>query len=256
MRICMFCGNKVSSVEDAWPLWLMKRFPCSDKARTYGEIGAHNLGNWPTSKPRHRLKKLCRDCNCGWMSRLENETKPIIESILDEKLTAIDVSAQLTIARWAAKTAMVLETIDSNRPCFYAEIERLLMRETQTIPQRTSVWIAKCIDHPNIYSAAKELRTASGDDGVHAFITTMGFGSLALQVLGMKTPAKIPESVAITYDVSDGPWDQTLVQVWPPSQNPLVWPLQYGLKGELGLEALTERLNPAKEFIQKRQLTI
>lgn len=248
MRTCMFCGKKVSAVEDAWPLWLMKRFPYSDKARTYGEIGVRSLGNWPTPKPRHRVKRLCKDCNCGWMSRLENEAKPVLESILDEKLAAIGTSAQLTIARWAAKTAMVLETVDSNRAWFYAESERLLMRETQTIPQRTSVWIAKCVDHPNIYSAAKDLRTAPGDDGVHAFATTMGFGSLALQVLGIKTPAKIAANVAITYDVSDGPWDQTLVQVWPPSQNPLVWPPQYGLADELGLEALTERFNPAKRL--------
>jgi hypothetical protein len=236
----------VSTTEDAWPLWLMKRFPSSEKARTYGEIGVRNLGSWPTPKPRLRVKRLCKDCNNGWMSRLENEAKPVLESILDDKLKTIDASAQLTIARWAVKTAMVLETVDSNRPWFYLENERLLMHAAQAIPQRTSVWIAKCIVHPNIYSAAKDHRTSLGDDGVHAFATTLAFGSLALQVVSIKTPAEIPANVAVKYDVSDGPWDQTLIQVWPPSQNPLVWPQQYGLAHELGLEALTERLSPAK----------
>jgi len=252
LRTCMFCGNKVSTVEDAWPLWLMTRFPGSDKARTYGEIGVRSLGNWPTRKPTLRVKRLCKDCNNGWMSRLETVAKPLFESILDQQPVAIDPSAQLILARWAAKTAMVLDTIDSNRTWFYDETERLLMCETQIIPQRTSVWIAKCVDHPNIYSAAKDLWASPNNADVHAFATTMGFGSLALQVVSIRVPAKIPANVAVTYDVTGGPWDQTLVQVWPASQNALSWPPKYGLKDELGLEALTERLNPAKKVYGKR----
>jgi hypothetical protein len=251
LRTCMFCGNRVSTVEDAWPLWLMTRFPESGKARTYREIGVRTLGDWSTPKPRLRVKRLCKDCNSGWMSRLESTAKPLFGSILDQQLVAIDPSAQLILARWATKTAMVLETIDSNRSWFYDEIERLLMCETQTIPQRTSVWIAKCVDHPNIYSAAKDLWASPNNTGVHAFATTMGFGSLALQVVSIKVPANIPANKAITYDVSDGPWDQTLVQVLPASQNPLSWPPKFGLKDELGLEALTERLNPEKKLYGK-----
>jgi len=186
------------------------------------------------------------------MSRLETVAKPLFESILDQQPVAIDPSAQLILARWAAKTAMVLDTIDSNRTWFYDETERLLMCETQIIPQRTSVWIAKCVDHPNIYSAAKDLWASPNNADVHAFATTMGFGSLALQVVSIRVPAKIPANVAVTYDVTGGPWDQTLVQVWPASQNALPWPPKYGLKDELGLEALTERLNPAKKVYGKR----
>ena len=42
----------------------------------------------------------------------------------------------------------------------------------------------------------------------------------------------------------EGPWDQTLVQMWPTSQNSRTWPPCYGLAGEFGLDALTERLSP------------
>lgn len=248
LRICIFCTEKAATTEDAWPLWLMKRFPSSDKARTFAEIGVRNIGNWPMAKPRLPLKRVCRTCNNGWMSRLENEAKPVIESILDDKIKAVDASAQLTLARWAVKTAMVLETVGANRDWFYSETERSLMGKVQTIPQRTSVWIAKCVDHPNIYSAAKGLWASPNKTGVHAFNTTMGFGSVALQVVSIKVPAKIPANIAVTYDISDGPWDQTLVQVWPSSQNPLSWPPKYGLKDELGLEALTERLSPEKKL--------
>ena len=140
---------------------------------------------------------------------------------------------------------MVLEAIDSNRPWFYSEDEQQMMRAELSLPHRTTVWIAKCIKQPNIYSAAKDHRTTPGDDGVHAFATTMAFGSLAFQVVSIKTPAAIPEHVNVTYDVREGHWDQTLGQVWPTSQNSLAWPPHYGLNGEFGLDALTERLSPA-----------
>lgn len=178
------------------------------------------------------------------MSRLENEAKPVWESILDSKLNVLDTSAQSTLARWAVKTAMVLETIDSNRSWFYSDNERWLMCAAQTLPQRTSVWITKCIDHPNIYSSAKNLCTIPSDDGIHAFVITMAFASLTIQVVSIKVPAEIPSNIAVTYDVSEGPWAQTLVQVWPISQNSLVWPPHYGLVGESGLKALHERLSP------------
>lgn len=165
MRTCMFCGNKASTVEDAWPLWLMERFPRSGKARTYREIGVHTFNDWPTPKPRLRVKRLCKDCNNGWMSRLESAAKPLFESILDQQPFAVDVPAQITLARWATKTAMVLETIDSHRTWFYDETERLLMCKSQTIPQRTSVWIAECVDHRNIYSAARDLWASPNNTG-------------------------------------------------------------------------------------------
>jgi len=218
--------------------------PSSDIARTYAERGGRNLGDWPTKELL--VKRVCPDCNNGWMSRLENNAKPILESILDDKLGALDAPAQCTLALWAVKTAMVLETIDSSQTWFYSDDERRLMCVMQTIPPRTSVWIAKCIHQPNVYSAAKHLYTLPGGEGAHAFAVTMAFGSLAFQVVTIETPAEVSANVIVTYDVSDGPWDQTLVQIWPTSHTTQIWPPAYGLEGDLGLEALTERLSPGE----------
>ncbi len=74
----------------------------------------------------------------------------------------------------------------------------------------------------------------------------MAFGSFAFHIVSIKTPETIPENVSITYDVTEGPWDKTLLQIWPIIQESLVWPAGYGLNSELGLVALTERLSPQK----------
>lgn len=227
----------------------MKRFPPSEVARTYAEFGNREQIIWPSSKPKLLLKRLCSDCNNGWMSRLEDKAKPVFESILDGKLTALDTSTQLTIAKWAVKTAMVLEAIDSERTCFYTQSERNQIRAKLTIPDRSSVWIAKCVNHSNVYSAAKDHWTMPDHKGIHAFAITMAFGTLALQVVSIKTPDRKPSNASITYDISDGPWDQTLVQVWPSSIYTLGWPPQYGLDSEFGLKALTERLISKKKTL-------
>jgi hypothetical protein len=245
MRMCIFCSNKTVTIEDAWPLWLMNRFPATSNSFMDAERGGNKLGNWNTTKPKLQVKWLCASCNNGWMSRLEDAVKPILESIFNEKLKAIDESFQLTLARWAVKTAMVLESIDPNRSWFYSDGERQMMRTAQSLPSRTSVWIAKCINQPNIYSAAMDLKTTPGNDGFHAYATTMAFGSIAFQVVSIKTPISIHENVTVTYDVTEGPWDQTIVRVWPTTQKSIVWPPNYGLNNESGLEALANRLSPS-----------
>lgn len=243
----MFCGGTASTLEDVWPKWLMTRFPGTGTARMDADLGGRHLGNWPTAKPRLQVRRLCHSCNNGWMSRLEGETKPLVQSILDDKLSTLEASTQTKLSQWAAKTAMVLEAIDSHRNWFYSADERQRMCAVRELPQRTSVWIAKCVDQPNVYSAAKDLWTESSHEGIRALATTMAFGSLALQVVTIRTPSAFPAHVSVTYDVREGPWAQVLVQVWPPSQEARVWPPSHGLAGALGLEVLTERLSLAKE---------
>lgn len=246
MRTCIFCHKKASTKEDAWPLWLMDQFPTSRTSYMDAERGGQKLGSWPVAKPKLPVKWICATCNNGWMSSLENKAKPILESILNDKLNIIDALCQSTLARWAVKTAIVLECLNPDRTMFYSDVERQLMGAAQSLPPRTSVWIAKCINQPNIYSAARDLRTTHDDNGIHAYATTMAFGSLAFQIISIKTPATIPENVTLTYDVTEGPWGQTLLQVWPSIQESMEWPAHYGLNSELGLDALTERLSPNK----------
>ena len=90
------------------------------------------------------------------MSRLENEAKPVIESILDDKTNGFDDASQETLGVWAVKTAMVLEALNPERPRFYSTEERHRLRTARSLPARTEVWLAKYVNQPDIYSAAKE----------------------------------------------------------------------------------------------------
>ena len=67
------------------------------------------------------------------------------------EMKSIDITFQETLARWAVKTVMVLETIDSNGQWFYSESDRNGIKTSLAVPIHTTVWIAKCINQPNSF---------------------------------------------------------------------------------------------------------
>ncbi len=154
-RSCMFCSGKASTKEDVWPNWLRSRFR-SEAARIFAEREGVHLGSWRPGNAGLQVKRVCRACNNGWMSRLETEAKPLVESFLDEQRTSIPPPAQSTIAVWAIKTAMVLEAVNPEETWFYLGDERHCLGSERGIPARTSVFVAKCVAQLDIYSAATD----------------------------------------------------------------------------------------------------
>jgi hypothetical protein len=180
------------------------------------------------------------------MSQLENRVKPVVEILLDELPVSLDLQAQTILAAWAVKTAMVFEALGTKRVWFYSNSERKFLRDQLQVPLRTGVWIAKCVDPPAAYCSATQLRgdTPSVDGDVCTYATTMSFGPLAIQVITTRMPDEVPVDTRVTADVRVGPWDLVALPVWPSQSRATAWPPTVGLAGEMGLSALSDRLNP------------
>ena len=58
--------------------------------------------------PGLRVRFVCRQCNHGWLSELEESVRPIIGAMIQDLPIPIDASHQRAAARWAVKMAMVL----------------------------------------------------------------------------------------------------------------------------------------------------
>ena len=132
MRNCIFCPDKASSKEDAWPNWLMKHFPAGGtiNAERRGRI----LNKWTAKKPRITIRCVCKKCNNEWMSKLEISVKPTILSILENTLDLLEQEAQRALAFWAVKNAMVYEYLDPKRTTFYTKSERYNFHYDNMIP--------------------------------------------------------------------------------------------------------------------------
>ena len=246
MRYCIFCGDRASTKEDAWPLWLMRLFPANLTGTMDAQRGRKVLQSWQSIGPKLTVKYICARCNNGWMSQLEQQVKPIVEAIFSQESVLINSRQQAILGAWAVKNAMVLEALRPAQPWFYLPSERISLKETLYPPAQTYAWIAKCVEYNGSYSIASNLAGIANEltSQVSGYVTTMGFGPLALQVLSMRLPESVPQNATVTASVQPGPWDQSTLCIWPSQQISQKWPPLFGLSGKIGMQALSERWMP------------
>lgn len=242
----MFCGDRAGSKEHVWPEWLLKMTSVGPVV-VDAERGGEKLKSWKQLDHKVTTKHVCGSCNNGWMSQLENRTKPVVTRLMEDTAGPITPSEQRTIAAWMLKTAMVFEALRvSGSPWFYTFEERARMRNTRGLPSRTRVWIAKCVDLPGAYCTGSDLSETNGvtSNEARAYLTTMGIGNLALQALTLRLPEDVPDSTRITTGVRSGPWNECTISVWPEAQVDPRWPPRLGFRGEQGLAAFSARFRP------------
>src|SRR5271157_1160905 len=85
------------------------------------------LKTWRVDRPELRLRRVCTTCNNGWMSQLEGRAIPVITRLLDHPACTLDIHDCKTLALWAVKTSMVLESINEPENWLYTDLERTLL---------------------------------------------------------------------------------------------------------------------------------
>ena len=243
MRQCRFCDEVAATREHAWPRWLLRLFPGTDRGVIEAERSGQAIRSW-TAGNGLQVKSVCADCNNGWMSRLESDAKPLVEKLLTNERLDIELPAASVLAAWALKSAMLFESFTPERQSFYTGRERRAMRVIQALPDRTSVWLARCHDHTGLFVAGVRLRGRHNDDEISGLATTMVFGSLVVQSLTVRLPESLAAFPDYSVAMSDGPWTKATTPLWPPDTNHQRWPPDYVLNGKSGVEALLQRFKP------------
>jgi hypothetical protein len=221
-RRCIFCDDPADSKEHLWPEWVLKLLP---PKKISGFIGRYKELKF---NREFTVRCVCeKRCNNGWMSDLETASIPILGSMIADKSMFLDSPQQSTIAAWAVKTAMVLDAvirpISGKSFTFYSETECHNLRESLVIPARTMVWLGRFLGAGLGAWSSVLLGTFPDDAGKYPMrATTFVMGSLAIQVLSARAPAKY-EHAAVGVNPTQGPWDEILVTAWP-SIHRIYWP--------------------------------
>ena len=109
------------SSEHVLPDWLRQIFP-----RSPADLHTQGATKWvPTNlgwlrpvtlrQKKHghastrRVRVVCAKCNSGWLSILEQRTKPLLERLIRGDLVILGSRQKSLIATWTAKTAMTAE---------------------------------------------------------------------------------------------------------------------------------------------------
>lgn len=114
---CLFCLSALGSNrsnEHVIPVWLMEHLGVRNRGISPTRF---NPEGQPKSTRRHTLDELtegrvCRGCNSGWMSAMEATCKPLLVPLVEgiRDLGSVRLSDRAKLARWAAKTAWVLNS--------------------------------------------------------------------------------------------------------------------------------------------------
>jgi hypothetical protein len=250
MRNCIFCGSAGPlHLEHAAPQWLLTAVQDAGG----GEPGITYAWFGPEEEPRTwrgpeiTVRNVCDPCNHGWMSALENVTKPIVKPLLADLTFSLGTDEQGVLARWALKTAMVFASI-VNSPAF-TQSEREAVASAAHVPlDGIRVWIGRHAVSNEMYFGGRRLLNPvpidpreEGSELVDGFEATLGLGRVVLQLLRLRR-REGATGRHHTLHIRPGPWDRALTQVWPVRPGGARWPapLSFSETG-LTLDSLDER---------------
>jgi hypothetical protein len=116
-RVCLFCALRLEerAKEHVIPLWLQQHLGITEDQISL--IVAETETNRITNRrqlavDQHLEGRICASCNNGWMSTLETEIAPLLKSLLswETDISSLDMRQRLLFARWAAKTAYMMNS--------------------------------------------------------------------------------------------------------------------------------------------------
>lgn len=216
-RECAFCQSKANlNGEHIWSDWLNPLLPGRKRFNVRNDK-RQIIKTWTSPELNWKAKVVCKDCNGGWMSNLEDKhAKPSLSDLITgKKGIPIDQSRAKSIAVFAFKTAVVLDHLVRNRTPFFDIAARHEFRNSLTIPAGVGVFIAA-----SALSGRGEANTLYFESNLsaprffHAYVLTYCVEHVVIQVAACKSfgvsTAKVQNYFA--------------VPLWPEVPAGFVWP--------------------------------
>jgi hypothetical protein len=111
-RTCLFCGARANSVEHIFMQSFRDKLGVSELNRAFSQVDGFGAR---TVRPERlfdaKVKRVCRECNHGWMNRLDLDVEAwIVDPDSLDAWQAIDAT---TFRRWAIKLALMRSMLDT-----------------------------------------------------------------------------------------------------------------------------------------------
>jgi hypothetical protein len=218
------------------PRWLAKLItaefggaaPADMKYRFTDAAGGVATRSFKSRQAEVVVRRVCVACNGGWMARLEQVTKPVLEPMVLGRTTRLTIDQQVLLAHWAAKTVVVIKEFESHAVVFdegdraavlngqapmglhvrlgyrpqFDEAMDLLLTTAHVIPAEEAI---------SARSAGARYRTGPAN----SFLATLAFGGVVIAVAGGPGFRRDERWV-------DG--GVLPLTIWPPTLGGLSWP--------------------------------
>ena len=194
--VCVFCGQRgAASGEDVIPKWIARHLAAGRNPPFFDlaiegdgdemtTIGRRHIGGLPAP---YKLPEVCKPCNEGWMSNLEQGMKHAGKRLIEGTHYLLSAYEQVVLATWMTKTALLYDVarggqvVPPDKGChqFYAT--------GQPLP-RSQIMIAafqppdQSVVIPHRRKEHKLIDPATGDIALHGVDISFVFGFLLIQL--------------------------------------------------------------------------
>lgn len=227
-KTCIFCGDPANSMEDVFPLWIIRMLRRSAAERVPMRTYRYRQPprEWMTLNSVLKAKLVCRACNNGWMSRLEDQLKPIFTPMILGNPVTVTPSQQERICTWLTKCALLFDAMDDGE-VFYDALDRHhFRRKVEPFYNGVNVWLGHYAGtNGRAFFDHRTLRApVSSGNSVKMHVLTISLGKVVLQMgsvkmLDYKDMGKNFEMQPI------GPrFAEATVQIWPMNLGGISWP--------------------------------
>ena len=232
---CIFCGCTPLSKEHFWPNWanaLLKhpggthRVEHSTKKHKSNFVAKQTITKRPGQASSFKLRIVCTRCNNGWMSSIEESTKPILSNMIAGDTIILSIQAQRKLSEWIILKMLIAEYHLDKTPISTRE-ELAKFKQTKHIPDNLKIWIASCKDiswqsrfiTSSLYlcvSGSPTVNDAPLDAPDNTQSISIGAGKLFIHVLHTTVRG-------LELDMNVGN-KATVIQLWPSNGVDIFWP--------------------------------
>lgn len=223
-KTCIFCARRANSDEDVIPKWIPRLLRKQERERV--PMRTSRFGHEPhdqlAGESIQKVGSVCSQCNNGWMSRLEEDVKPILKPMILGSPVTLTASQQERITTWMTKCALMYESMATGE-VFYNGLDRHHFMTTSSPLAATSVWLGQYTGGIRVIADYRLLSRQQNSGGsVTILVLTLVLGKLALQLTTARGTQVIPQIELPTMVLEDT--KDLLVQLWPVNLLGVQWP--------------------------------
>ena len=241
-RRCLFCGSQGSSGEHIIPRWIGRALmpqPMPGISVVYRHVSANpeagiSVREKRAKEPAFRTRAFCRECNGGWMSRLESDVQEVLEPLLFCRSLVLTAAHQRLLTLWVTKTVLAFQSIEHPtttfaRPKHFTELFR-----SQAPLADSQIWLGANDHGEPAWYRAHGVRVPAGDPSrFDGFGSTLTVGHAVFYMLvGYDRPI----GLRLRYEAA-----AAFKEIWPGRARPVSWPPRLALRAS-GRQELPEYL--------------
>lgn len=258
---CIFCGAFGLTHEHIWADWLKDYIPRDQPYHISRKADVSPYETESVSLERktgdfhsRRVYCVCKACNSGWMSQLQERVRPYLVPMLKGQKITLYKNGQTALCAWVSMMIAVAEYVNRDKVAI-PQSDRTFLRERRKPPSHWHIWIGA---HRNqtypIYShrilefaeKGEEVPRRARANGQNTHATTICVGEYLL----IYAMSSIPARNLVRKWKPPTPVRPYLDQIWPINGRAVTWPPAFGCS-DSGLKLLADDfLNRSMRFLR------